>query len=62
MKLVAAMACEQYRYDPTDERSAAVGRIRDDIEEIGQSMDGKTIRKWLKEAARCVGADYWTPK
>lgn len=59
LKLVAAMACEQYKYDPSEERSQAIGSIRDDIEQIGQSMDAKTIRKWLKEAAAFVDGDYW---
>lgn len=49
LKIVAAMACEQYGYDPKAERSEAPSRIKDDIEQIGQSMDSKTIRKWLKE-------------
>ncbi|MBB5722873.1 hypothetical protein FHS72_002503 [Loktanella ponticola] len=59
LKLVAAMACEQYSYNPLAERSPAVSNIRSDIEQIGASMDAKTIRKWLKEAATLVDPKYW---
>ena len=60
LKIIAAMACEQYGYDPRSERGEAPSRIRDDIEQIGQSMDPKTIRKWLKEASALVHKDYWS--
>lgn len=60
LKIIAAMACEQYGYDPNAERSEASSRIKDDIEHIGQTMDPKTIRKWLREASAFVHKDYWT--
>ncbi|MEL6934335.1 MAG: hypothetical protein AAFO17_14800 [Pseudomonadota bacterium] len=60
LKMIAAMACEQYGYDPNVERSESPSRIKDDIEQIGQSMDPKTIRKWLKEASAFVHKDYWS--
>ena len=53
------MACEQYGYNPLAEQSPAVSNIRNDIEQIGASMDAKTIRKWLKEAAALVDPAYW---
>lgn len=59
LKLVSAMACEQYNYDPKNERSPATSAIRDDIESVGLSMDNKTILKWLKEASALVSDDYW---
>lgn len=59
LKLIAAMACEQYAYNPADERSEAPSRIRDDVEQVGLNIDNKTIRKWLKEAANLVASDYW---
>lgn len=59
LKLIAAMSCEQYGFDPAATRSETTSRIRDDIEQIGQTMDGKTIRKWLNEAATFVDNDYW---
>ena len=59
LKLVAAMACEQYQYDPQAERSETASRVQEDIELIGQSMDAKTIRKLLKEASVLVDDAYW---
>lgn len=53
------MACEQYGFNPLAERSPAVSNIRNDIEQIGASMDAKTIRKWLKVAAALVDPAYW---
>ena len=60
LKLIAAMSCEQYGYDPKAERSEAATRVGNDIEFVGLSMDAKTVRKWLKEAAKLVDQDYWT--
>ena len=62
LKLIAAMACEQYGYDPQSDRSGATGRIGEDIALIGQSMDAKTVRKWLKEASGLVDPSYWSGK
>ncbi len=59
LKLVAAMGCEQYGYDPNQEKNPAVGSIRDDLDSVGLSMDPKTIRKWLTEATELVPSDYW---
>lgn len=59
LKLIAAMACEQYRYNPDDKRSDVTSNVKDDLERVGLSMDDKTIRKWLKEASDFVDADYW---
>lgn len=59
LKLIAAMACEQYGFNPEEKRSSSIRRIRDDIEEIGETMDSKTIRKWLIEAVKFVDKDYW---
>lgn len=62
LKLIAAMACEQYGFEPTAKRSETASRIREDVEQIGQAMDSKTIRKWLNEAAIFVDDAYWTDK
>lgn len=59
LKLIAGMACEQYNYDPSKERSEATSRILEDIELVGLTMDAKTIRKWLKEASELVDPSYW---
>lgn len=59
LKLIAAMACEQYNFDPEAVRSSATSSIRDDIETVGLRMDSNTIRKWLKEAMALVPKEYW---
>ncbi|AML53325.1 hypothetical protein [Falsihalocynthiibacter arcticus] len=59
LKLIAAMACEQYGYDPKIERSDVPSNIRDDVELVGLTMDAKTVRKWLKEASNLVDPEYW---
>ncbi|MFK5978036.1 MAG: hypothetical protein QM488_04035 [Rhizobiaceae bacterium] len=59
LKMIAAMACEQYGFDPSAERSSSTSAIRDDIGVVGLSMDSKTILKWLKEAVRLVPKEYW---
>lgn len=60
LKLIAAMSCEQYGFNPNEVRSETTKNIRTDVEMIGQSMDDKTIRKWLDEATKFVDADYWS--
>lgn len=45
LKLIAAMACEQYNYDPNEIRNSVTSSVRDDIHAVGLSMDPKTIRK-----------------
>ncbi|MFK5979541.1 MAG: hypothetical protein QM488_11705 [Rhizobiaceae bacterium] len=59
LKLIAAMSCEQYNFDPEAIRNTATSSIRDDMETVGLSMDSNTIRKWLKEAATLVPKEYW---
>lgn len=60
LKLIAAMACEQYGYKPDQARSDTASRVIEDLDSIGASLDAKTVRKWLKEAAKEVDPDYWT--
>ncbi|WP_417279342.1 hypothetical protein [Celeribacter sp.] len=62
LKLIAAMACEQYGYVPDAKRSGVSRNIKDDMDRVGLSMDEKTIRKWLKTAAELVDFDYWEDK
>lgn len=59
LQLIAAMACEQYDFDPTAARSNTVPNIRSDLNAVGLEMDDKTIRKWLKEATSLVDPEYW---
>lgn len=54
LKLIAAMAIEQYSYDPAAARNEAVPNISDDLDRLGISLDLKTIRKWLKEACDLI--------
>jgi len=60
LKLVAAMACEQYGFDPTATKGNWVTRIGEDLDLVGLSMDPKTIRKWLGEAAKLVPEAYFS--
>jgi hypothetical protein len=59
LKMIAAMACEQYGFDPTAVRSQAVSSLRQDLDSVGLPLDDKTIRKWLREACEMVPKEYW---
>lgn len=59
LKLIAAMSCEQYGFNPKKARNDATGSIRSDLEMVGLSLDDKTILKWLKEASLLVDGSYW---
>ncbi|WGW03648.1 hypothetical protein [Tropicibacter oceani] len=59
LRLIAAMACEQYQFDPKATRTTAISSICEDLDRVGLSMDNKTVRKWVREAAELVPADYW---
>ncbi|GAB5449344.1 hypothetical protein [Gymnodinialimonas sp.] len=59
LKLIAAMACEQYGYDPSASRSEVPSRIAEDLDLVGLSMDPKTVRKWLRDSAELVDQSYW---
>ncbi len=58
MKLVAAMAIEQYGYDPSAQKNAAVNALCDDLDGLGIGLDPKTVRKWLKEACALIDPEY----
>jgi hypothetical protein len=50
-KLIAAMAYDVYRYNPTDKKSTVPKEISDAVtEHLGEKIDPDTTRKWLKEA------------
>ncbi len=59
LRLVAAMALEQYGYDPRKTRSSVLSGIVQDLDTTGLSMDRKTVSKWLREAVDLVPQDYW---
>lgn len=52
LKLVAAMAVKGYRFDPEAQRNQATADIQNDLDQLGISLDQKTVLKWLREA--CV--------
>lgn len=59
LKILAAMACVGYKYDPSVSRNSATTDIQNDVASIGHSLDPKTILKWLREATDVVDKDYW---
>ena len=60
LKLIAAMSCEQYSFNPKANRNDSTKRIQEDLAAVGLSLDNKTILKWLKDAADLVDKDYWS--
>jgi hypothetical protein len=54
LKMIAAMAVEQYGYDPSAQKNDAVKALCDDLDGLGIGLDPKTIRKWLKEACALI--------
>lgn len=59
LKLIAGMASEQYGYDPRHQRSEAFENIQEDLDRAGLSMDAKTVRKWIRQAAELIPDAYW---
>jgi len=60
LKLVIGMAVKGYSYDPSEERSKVTGEILDDLDELGLSLDRKTLRKYLDEGAELLPRDSET--
>jgi hypothetical protein len=50
-KLIIAMAIGGYGYNPSAARNDAIASITEDLDKHGLSLDGNTIRKWLRMAA-----------
>lgn len=50
LRLVAGMAIQGYKYDPSSNRNECITEIQSDLDFLGIGLDAKTIRKWLKEA------------
>lgn len=59
LKLIAAMSCEQYGFNPNSNRNDSTKRLQEDLASVGLSLDNKTILKWLKDAAGLVDKEYW---
>lgn len=62
LKLVAAMAAEQYGFDPNGSNGIAVTNVLNDIEIVGLKLDRKTVAKWLAEATDLIPKDYFKEK
>lgn len=56
-KLIIGMAVKGYSYDPQKSRNDVVAEIRSDLDHLGISLDDKTIRDHLKEAAKLLPAE-----
>ena len=54
LKMVIAMATEQYGYDFNDKKSNVPRQIVEDVESIGLKIDDGTVLKWLKESALLI--------
>lgn len=57
LKLVAAMAVKGYRFDPEAQRNQATADIQNDLDQLGISLDQKTILKWIREACVLIEKD-----
>ena len=57
LKLLIAMAVGGYGYDPRQSRTPVTKDIQDDIQALGLSMDGDTVRKYLKKGAELISPD-----
>jgi hypothetical protein len=51
LKLLIGMAVQRYGFDARAKRGTAVSEIVNDLDSLGISLDPKTVRKWLNEAA-----------
>ena len=51
LTMVIAMAVKRYGYDAEAGRSTTPAEVAKDAAELGLSIDTKTVRKWLYEAA-----------
>jgi len=50
LKLVAAMAVNGYAFVPDAKRNQATADIQSDLDQLGVSLDQKTILKWIRTA------------
>lgn len=57
LKMIIAMAVDQYGYNPSSTRSDVSARIREDLSELNLSLDEDTIRDKLKAAAALLDGD-----
>jgi len=57
LKLIAAMAIKGYMFKPEAKRNTATADIQSDLDQLGISLDQKTILKWLRIACDVVPKD-----
>lgn len=50
LKLIAAMAVKGYAFSPNAKRNQATADIQSDLDQLGISLDQKTILKWVRAA------------
>jgi hypothetical protein len=56
-KLIAAMAIKGYMFEPDAKRNQATADIQSDLDQLGISLDQKTILKWVRIACDVVPKD-----
>jgi hypothetical protein len=57
LKLIAAMAIKGYMFKPAAKRNPATADIQSDLDQLGISLDQKTILKWVRIACDVVPKD-----
>lgn len=56
-KLIAGMAIKGYVFEPNSKRNQATADIQSDLDQLGISLDQKTILKWVRIACDVVPKD-----
>jgi hypothetical protein len=56
-KLIAAMAIKGYKFVPDAKRNQATADIQSDLDQLGISLDQKTILKWIRIACDVIPKD-----
>lgn len=50
LRLIYGIVSAQYDFDPASQSSRVPKQLQDDLDTVGESMDLKTIRKYIREA------------
>lgn len=51
LQMIAVMAIKGYKYNPDDSRSTVPATIVNSAQSMGITLDPKTVREWLQQAA-----------
>ncbi|MDK9716834.1 MAG: hypothetical protein OEL57_02875, partial [Trichlorobacter sp.] len=54
LQIIAVMAIKGYKYNPNDQRSTVPATIVNSAQSMGITLDQKTVREWLQQAAECI--------